>query len=107
MVHEDGDYEIRLRRWPETADLAMNASLPAGADVPGLKAYRTTPGKGIDPVKATLKIGSASAESEVSAGDKEVVFNLSLKKGKTRMSALFISEDGEEHGAYYAYVMKK
>ena len=107
MVHEDGEYEVRLRRWPETANLAINAAVPPGADVPGAKAYRTTQGKSINPVKATVKIGSTSAESTVNKGDKEVVFNLSLTKGKTRMSALFIAADGEEHGAYYAYVTKK
>ncbi|MDA1229583.1 MAG: arylsulfatase [Planctomycetota bacterium] len=107
MVYEDGDYEIRLRRWPETADLAINASLPPGAAVPGAKAYRTTPGKAINPVKATLQIGEVSAELSVKPGDKEVVFNLRLAKGKTRMAGLFIGEQGEEHGAYFAYVTRK
>lgn len=107
MVHEDGEYQVRLRRWPETADLPINAAVPPGADVPGQKAYRATDGISINPVKATLKIGKAVAESKVEAGDKEVVFNLALKKGKTRMSALFITEGGEEFGAYYAYVTKK
>ncbi len=107
MVHEDGDYVVRLRRWPETADIAIDATLPAGAAVPGAKAYRTTPGKAINPVKASIDIGIASAEAAVKPGDKEVVFNLALKKGKTRMSALFITADGEEFGAYYAYVTKK
>lgn len=106
-VHEDGDYEIRLRRWPETSDLAINASLKPGADVPGQKAFRANPGKAINPIKATLKIGEISAERKVLAGAKEAVFNLKLRKGKTRMAALFIGEKGEEHGAYYAYVKKK
>ena len=40
------------------------------------------------------------------AGDKEDVFNMTLKKGKTRMAALFTTAEGDEYGAYYAYVKK-
>ncbi len=107
LVHEAGDYEIRLRRWPATADKAINASLPPGADVPGVKAYRTQPGKAIQPVKASIKVGEISAQADVQPGDHDVVFNLTLPQGKTRMTALFTTADGEEFGAYYAYVQKK
>ena len=106
-VHEAGRYEIRLRRWPEEADLPINASLPPGADVPGAKAYRTAPGAAINPNQATLSIGAVEAEKEVKSGDKEVVFEVTLPAGKTRMSALFKAADGQQHGAYYAYVTKK
>lgn len=107
FVHEAGDYEIRLRRWPETADLPINAATPPGADVPGVKPYRATSGKAINPVKATISVGKVTAESSIQPGDKEVVFHLKLKQGKTQMTALFIGAQGEEHGAYYAYVLKK
>ena len=107
MVHEAGDYEVRLRRWPETADKPINAALPPGAGVPGQKAFRVQPGKAINPVKASIKIGNVTAESDVKPGDREVVFNLKLPQGKTQMSALFTTADGEEFGAYYAYVKKE
>lgn len=107
LVHEAGDYRIRLRRWPETTDLPINASLPPGKDVPGVKAFRTTPGKSIRPVRASIEIGNVSAEKSVKSGDREVVFDLTLPKGKTRMTALFKTGDGEIYGAYYAYVEKK
>lgn len=107
FVHEAGDYEVRLRRWPETADLPINTAIPPGADVPGVKPYRATSGKAINPVKATIRVGEVTAESSIQPGDKEVVFNLKLKQGKTQMTALFIGDKGEEHGAYYAYVLKK
>ena len=107
QVVEDGDYTIRLRRWPETADLPINAPLEPGADVPGTKAFRTTPGKAINPTKASLTIGKVSASADVSPGQKEVVFQMKLPAGKTRMTALFTTADGEEFGAYYAYVSKK
>ena len=106
-VVEDGEYEVRLRRWPEEADLPIGASLAPGAEVPGAKAFRTTPGKSISPKTASVKVGDVEMSKPVPAGAKEVVFNLQLKAGKTRMSALFVGDDGEKHGAYYAYVLKK
>lgn len=106
-IVEDGDYEIRLRRWPETADLPIDADLEPGAEVPGVRAYRTTPGKAISPTKASLQVGNVSATADVSPGMTEVVFNLKLKAGKTRMAGLFITADGTEYGSYYAYVKKK
>lgn len=106
-VVEDGNYEVRLRRWPEEADLAINASLPPGANVPGVKPFRATPGKPIEPTEASLSIGSASMNKAVESGAKEVVFNVKLKAGKARMAALFKTADGKEYGAYYAYVTKK
>ena len=107
MVYEDGQYEVRLRRWPQTADLAIDAELTPGPPVPGVKAYRTTPGRAIRPVKATLEIGETFVEQPVRKGDHEIVFNLRLPKGKTRMKALFVTESGEKFGAYYAYVERK
>ncbi len=106
LVHADGDYEVRLRRWPETADLKINAPLAPGADVPGARAYRTQPGKSINPTKASLQIGDVSAIADVARGATEVVFNVTLKKGKTRMTGLFTTASGEKFGAYYAYVTK-
>lgn len=106
-VYESGEYEIRLRRWPETADAAIDAELPPGKDVPGVKAYRTTPGQAIDPVRARLQIGDLKAEKQIQSGDREVVFNVKLPKGRSRMTALLTTEDGTIYGAYYAYVKKQ
>ncbi|MCG8652069.1 MAG: sulfatase-like hydrolase/transferase, partial [Pirellulales bacterium] len=106
-VVEDGVYEIRLRRWPAEADRSIDSALPPGAPVPGVNAYRTTRGKAIAPTKATLRIGDVSSTQPVAAGVKEVTFELNLKAGKTQMEALFETADGQQYGAYYAYVTKK
>lgn len=105
-VVEDGEYEIRLRRWPQEAGAAVDAGLKPGADVPGVTAYRARPGKAVPIRRATLKIGDQQAELPVSAGAEEVVFKMKLPAGKTRMSARFFTEDGAWIGAYYAYVKK-
>ncbi|MCP4787267.1 MAG: arylsulfatase [Fuerstiella sp.] len=106
LVHATGDYEVRLRRWPETANLKINASLAPGAEVPGARAYRTQPGESINPTKASLRIGDVLAKADVAPDATEVVFNVTLKKGKTRMTGLFTTASGEKFGAYYAYVKK-
>ncbi len=106
-VVAEGEYEVRLRRWPEETGLAIDAALAPGAAVPGAKAFRTTPGKSIQPVKATLAIGERHQEIAVTSGAKEVTFTLQLPSGQTRMTALFTTADGTQYGAYYAYVTKK
>jgi len=53
-----GEYEIRLRRWPEEADTAIDAPLPPGADVPGDSPFRSRPGKAVPAVKASVRIGN-------------------------------------------------
>ena len=106
-VHSSGRYTIRLRRWPETADLPINAPLAPGAPVPGTRAFRTTPGVAISPVKAAISLGDVNEEQKIDPSSKEVVFDVVLKKGRTRFTALFTTADGEKYGAYYAYVEKK
>jgi arylsulfatase B len=105
-VVEAGEYEIRLRRWPEEADVAIDAPLAPGKPVPGAKAFRTTPGKAIQPVKAIVQVGDVVASSAVTPQAKEVTMKLKLPAGKTQMSARFQTQDGEQYGAYFAYVRK-
>ncbi|HCI91819.1 MAG TPA: N-acetylgalactosamine-4-sulfatase, partial [Verrucomicrobiales bacterium] len=64
-VVEDGTYEFRLRRWPEETNQAINASLPAGKDVPGNQAFRAVPGQKIEPTKASLQIGNQKIETKI------------------------------------------
>ena len=101
-----GEYEIRLRRWPEEADTAIGAPLPPGADVPGDSPFRASPGKTVAAVKALVRIGEPTAEASVGPGAKEVVLRMTLPNGQARMTALFTSQDGGIVGAYYAYVKK-
>ena len=106
QVVKEGEYEVRLRRWPEESNLAINAPLEAGADVPGVKPYRATVGKAIQPTKATLKIAGMEVAKEMDASQVETVFKVRLKPGKTRLTALFHSANGGTHGAYYVYVKR-
>ncbi|MCA9176230.1 MAG: arylsulfatase [Planctomycetales bacterium] len=105
-VVEAGEYEIRLRRWPEESKAAIGAALPAGAKVPGVIAYRARPGKAIQPQTATLKIAGGEHSTEIAADALEATFVIQLPAGRTRLEAAFLSERAR-HGAYYAYVLKK
>lgn len=106
-VVRDGTYAFRLRRWPEEVDLPIDASLAPGEPVPGAKAYRTTPGKAIAPVKAVLEIGDTKVSRLVSPGDIEVQFEIELIAGRYELSTLFVDEAGQEFGAYFVYVNKQ
>ncbi len=105
-VVADGEYEIRLRRWPVETGAALDAPLPPGADVPGATPFRARPGKAVDVVKATLSIGEHDASREVPPNADEVVFTLRLKSGVTRLSGRFVLSDGSTIGTYYAYVKR-
>jgi arylsulfatase A-like enzyme len=105
-IVESGDYEFRLRRWPDVVDAAIDAALPPGAAVPGVQAYRARPGVVIPVTKATIQIGEHQAEKPVAPGDKEAVFRLTLPAGRTQLSTRFETADGQQFGTYYAYVEK-
>jgi arylsulfatase B len=105
-VVEDGEYEIRLRRWPSETEAAIDSGLPPGEPVPGERAFRDAPGKAVSVVRARLQISGQTAESPVEPGAEDVVFRMKLKAGETRLSGRFFTEQGDWIGAYYAYVEK-
>jgi arylsulfatase B len=102
----DGDYQIRLRRWPREADAAIDAPLPPAPGVPGAAAWRTRPGKAIPVVAASIEIDGQTARMKVEPGDKEAVFTLTLSQGLSTLQATFHTANDEEVGAYYAYVQR-
>jgi arylsulfatase len=105
LVEKDGEYEIRLRRWPKEADAAIAAGVPPFKGVDG----GLPAGKALPIAKARLKVGSLDATKVVGPDDKEVVFTTSLKAGpKTTMETWFYDAAGKELcGAYFAYVLRK
>jgi len=105
-VIAEGEYEVELRRWPREADLAITAPLAAGKPVPGLTAFRETPGKPFAVVKAELKLGGQTLTVPVKPGDKGVTFSLQLKPGRDELWTKFIDAQGNRIGAYYAYVRR-
>lgn len=103
-VDQPGRYAISLRRWPVEVNTAITKGLPEGDPVPGLTAFRETPGKAIPVESAILKIGSYNAEMPVSPTDEAVTFEVDLPAGDVNMEGLFRygPEDDDVVGAYYA-----
>ena len=106
FVAEPGEYEIRLRRWPEETNEAINAGMEPGPDVPGAKAFRTTPGRQFNLDRATVSIADQELSVDFEPDALEAVLTMNLPAGKTRLTAKFHAEDGTSVGAYYAYVKK-
>ena len=73
------------RGWETFTDAAIDAPLPPGDDVPGVKAFRTAKGVAIKPVTATIEIAGVKAAAEVRPGAKEVVF---VERSRNAVSTL-------------------
>ena len=104
-VIRDGNYRVSLRRWPAESNAAINATQPAGENVPGAaEAFRTVPGKSIDATHAILRIDGKDLETKsVSQNATEVSFETELKQGSYQLAPVFKLSDGEV-GAYYTVV---
>lgn len=105
-VESAGRYRIDLRRWPVEANQPIAADIPPGEDVPGVKAYRTTPGIGFPAKTATLEIAGQTVEAEVPENAAVVSFELDLPAGVTQLKGTFTAADGKRLGSYYAVVEK-
>ena len=103
-VKSAGEYSVELRRWPREADRAITADLEAGADVPGVKAFRAAPGQPFAAANAHLKLSGKELTLPVKEGAKSVTFRLKLKPGRDELWAKFTDEAGTPMGAFYAYV---
>jgi arylsulfatase B len=105
-VIEDGTYEIQLRRWPRESGAAIDAGLAAGADVPGVQAYRARKGVALPITQGYVEIADQRVDFTVPAGTVQATVKMKLPAGATRLAARFQTADGKEFGAYYAYVSK-
>jgi arylsulfatase A-like enzyme len=106
-IETAGRYRIGLRRWPVEADHPIASDLPPGKGVPGVAAYRTTPGVGFAAKTAKLNIAGKELEAAVPGADAtHVDFEVELPAGVTKLQGTFIAADGSELGSYYAVVEK-
>lgn len=106
-VHQAGKYEFRLRRWPEEANTAINAGMAPGEPVPGVKAFRMTPGREFGTLdKAMIEIAGKTVTAAFGADAVDAVLTTELPAGKTRLTATFHAPDGSSVGAYYAYIKR-
>jgi len=107
-VLEEGTYKISLLRYPEEANLPINATVPAGKNVPGArKAFRTNPGVTLEATTAALLLnGKEVATKTVGKKDTAITFTTKLTKGSHALAPIFRSAKGET-GAFYCIVEKQ
>ena len=79
-VKQAGKYRFSLRQFPKEANKVVKA------------------------VRANIKIAGITDESEVRNGEKVVVFELDLPKGKTKLETFLHDEKGRVGGAYFTEV---
>ena len=104
QIERDGDYEFELRRWPAETNTPICAGLPARTGIPFVEDL--LPGKMLGIKTAKLQVGDVVQEKAVDKSDTCATFQVSLKKGSTRVQTWF--DDGIETplGAYYVYVRR-
>jgi arylsulfatase A-like enzyme len=101
-VAEEGHYAIQLFRYPPELELPFGATVPAGDEVPGGKAYAA--GVPIIPVSAKMKVGEQEFEDKLGAEHLSVSFNAYLEAGPIDLQTWVMDEAGVERGAYYVVV---
>ena len=103
-VERAGRYRVTLRRWPAEAATPLTHGLPAGTGVPGVTAFRETPGKAMAIRSAGIRIGGIRLQQPVDPEADSVVFEANLPEGSSRLRGYFELEDRQTIGAYYADV---
>lgn len=105
LVDKSGEYHLTLRRWPRESGAGIREGVPRYVPFDNFRAFDTfPPGEAINVAQARVRIGNQEKSIQVSDEDQEVTFTFQLPKGKTDLQTWFITEEGEEFGAYYVYV---
>lgn len=101
-VVREGEYEVKLHRWPRETQAAICAPLPERRNVPFVDDF--VPGVALDIRRARLSIGDHDETVPVAPSDVCSPFRVRLHAGPCRLQTWFIDEQGVERGAYYVYV---
>ncbi|MEM6363516.1 MAG: arylsulfatase [Planctomycetota bacterium] len=105
VAHRTGNYRFTLRRYPAESNMAINAEMPPGKNVPGADAaFRTTPGRAIEASTAVLRIdGRVVGQREVTADATSIEMDAALTQGSHELSPIFKCSDGDL-GVFYCTV---
>ena len=106
-VAEQATYKITFLRWPKESGFKITQSVPPGAKVEGLEAYREEPGVALDIKKASLKFGDVQESKPVTADDVGITFEVELPAGELDLHCNFILGSGKKIGSYYVEVEKQ
>ena len=106
-VAEAGTYNLKLRRWPEETELALNAEAPIRQTLEGTSISPSKEGKGLNIKHVRVKIQDQDQSYKVTdPGAEYIEFNIDLNAGESHLQTWFTLEDGTEIGAYYVKIEK-
>ncbi len=106
-VDSDGEYELKLRRWPVESGLKIHDTAPIRPAIDGTSVKASVKGKSLPIVEARISIQGTEQSVKVAEGDEYAKFTLPLKKGETQLKTWFKTDDGaEERGAYFVEIAK-
>ncbi|MFZ9938490.1 MAG: arylsulfatase [Luteolibacter sp.] len=100
-VERDGDYRIRLRRWPVESGLAINDTTDV---VPPEKSWHPVESAVLKAIRARITIQDIDRTHAVAETNHEAVFDVRLKAGSTRLQTWFYDQAERSRGAYYVHV---
>lgn len=107
LVDKPGNYQVSLRRWPRESGAGIRDGVPRYVPFDNFRAFDTfPPGKALNITRARILFGDQEQTMPVNSEDQEVTFTFQLPAGETDLQTWFITEDGEEFGAYYVYIKR-
>ena len=105
LVQREGDYEVKLYRWPPEAAAAIRGGLPEKKPSPASTGRPIAAGRALPIERAQVQIAGQSQELGVGEGDVAATFRLRLPAGRTQLQGWFTDDSGKDLcGAYYATV---
>ncbi len=105
-VEEDGEYEIKLRRWPAESGLALHDKAPIRPAREGTSVTASKAGISLPITEAKISIQGVEESVKVNEGDPYAKFTVNLKKGETQLQTWFKMTKREDIGAYFVEVNK-
>ncbi|QXP63052.1 arylsulfatase [Polaribacter sp. HaHaR_3_91] len=99
-----GSYKIEISRWPFEAGLAINDAVAGREGTLSTEAINE--GNAMTFKSGVVKIGAWEQKSPIAKGAKSLAFTGNFTKGKTDMSAWFVTDKNVDWGAYYIKVTR-
>ncbi|WP_421897600.1 arylsulfatase [Marinoscillum sp.] len=106
-VQESGKYSVKLRRWPEETQLALNAKAAVRLPLTGTSVTESVESTALTISQARLQIQDVDVIQAVDPSAGFVEFEIDLKAGESKLQTWFTLDSGETLGAYYVHIERR
>ncbi|MEQ8580455.1 MAG: arylsulfatase [Marinoscillum sp.] len=106
-VQESGKYSVKLRRWPEETQLALNEKAAVRTPLPGTSVTESVESTALTISQARLQIQDVDVIQVVEPSAGFVEFEIDLKAGESKLQTWFTLDSGETLGAYYVHIERR